>query len=77
MIITVTAKQDYKGQIIEKIPADFKVVWQGSASVKDSGGQARQTLTWNVDMKKGETKNNIIFVKNIVFCKKNTTFTKK
>ena len=50
MIITVTANRDYAGQIIEKIPADFKVIWQGPAKVEGIN------IIWGVNLKAGETK---------------------
>lgn len=54
MIITVKANQDYHGQITEQIPADFKIIWQGSSQITQQAGH--QTLTWNANLKKGEIK---------------------
>lgn len=50
MLITVKANQDYIGRIIEKIPAGFKVIWQGPAKVEDT------YIIWDVSLKSGETK---------------------
>lgn len=49
MIITVTANKDYKGQIKEEFPTDFKILWQGEAKIEGT------TLIWNVNLKAGET----------------------
>jgi hypothetical protein len=50
MIITVKANRDYKGQIKEHIPDNFKIVWQGDAKIEGLN------LVWDVDIKAGETK---------------------
>ena len=56
MIITITANNDYQGEVTEKVPASFDIIWQGPASVKNSGGpDGQKIITWNVNIKKNET----------------------
>jgi len=50
MIITIKANRDYKGQIKERFPDNFKIVWQGDAKIEGLN------LVWDVDIKAGETK---------------------
>lgn len=50
MIITVKANMDYRGQIEEQIPANFKIVWQGEAKIEGTN------IIWDMDLKAGETK---------------------
>ena len=59
MAITVKAREDFKGQLVEQIPAAFDVIWQGKSKVetvinKKSGDY--KTITWEVDLKAGESK---------------------
>jgi hypothetical protein len=54
MILTVTTQKDFKGELVDQIPSSFDVVWQGTGvieTVKDY-----KTITWNVNLKTGETK---------------------
>lgn len=54
MILKVTAKKDFKGKIVEKLPASFNIIWQGKSVVETEGN--KKTITWEVDLKEGETK---------------------
>ena len=54
MTLTLLANQDFKGQIVEQIPAAFGVVWQGPAKVETAGKY--HTISWEVDLKAGESK---------------------
>jgi len=54
MVLKVTAEKDFKGQLVERVPANFQIVWQGSAKITPSSRDI--TLTWDVNMKAGETK---------------------
>lgn len=55
MVITVTANSDFSGQIKEIIPNDINLVWQGPAKVETKDN--KKVLTWEVSLKKGESKN--------------------
>lgn len=54
MTITLTAKADFSGKIVEQIPAVFNVIWQGNSRVEQVGEV--KTITWEVDLKAGESK---------------------
>lgn len=54
MKFILTANNDFAGTLIERIPEILEVVWYGPAKVEKSDGY--QTVTWEVDIKKGETK---------------------
>lgn len=50
MLITIKANQDLSGTISDSIPEGFQFVWQGAAKVENN------KITWEVDLKAGETK---------------------
>ena len=50
MVLSITATKDYQGQIKEQVPADFKIIWQGSAKIEGTN------LVWDVNLKAGETR---------------------
>lgn len=50
MILQLTATEDFKGAVMEHIPAGFKVIWYGKAKVDNS------TISWEVELKAGESK---------------------
>lgn len=54
MILRVTANQDFKGTLVESVPKVFQFKWYGPAQVAQS--EETQTLTWEVELKSGETK---------------------
>lgn len=54
MVITLTAQEDFKGTLVEKVPLDFKFAWYGPAKITQD--KKNQILTWDVDLKAGETK---------------------
>jgi hypothetical protein len=54
VIIKITSGADYTGDLVETIPLDLKVVWQGEAKVVPAN-ENRQTLTWRINLKQGET----------------------
>ncbi len=53
MIITITSAQDYQGIIEEQLPKSFDIVWYGSATVNQD--RTHQSLTWQVNLKRGES----------------------
>lgn len=54
MVITVTSQKDFKGQLVESLPSDFKFQWIGPA--KNTQTEKNQVLTWDVELKAGEPK---------------------
>lgn len=55
MLLKITSKEDFKGQVVDHIPATLNIVWQGQSKVTDGPGD-QKTITWEVDLKAGETK---------------------
>ncbi|MCH8833449.1 MAG: hypothetical protein IIA81_04060, partial [Thaumarchaeota archaeon] len=53
MQFTINANQDYNGKITEYVPASFEITPQQGLKVTTSGDT--KTLSWNVNLKKGET----------------------
>ena len=53
--LIVTATKDFQGEISDIIPAGFTIPWQGPAKVTDNGDKGK-VITWQVDIKAGETK---------------------
>ena len=55
MKLRVTANQDFKGNIVERLPGDFVLIDRGSADLQ-WGDEAHTFITasWPVDMKKGQ-----------------------
>lgn len=54
MKLIITAKSSFSGQIIEKIPNNLEIVWQGPAKLEKF--DTYQTLTWELTLKPGESK---------------------
>ncbi len=54
MKFILTANNDFAGTLIERIPENLEVVWYGPAKVEKS--ENGQTITWDVEIKEGETK---------------------
>lgn len=54
MKITITSKDDFSGQIIEKVPNNLEIIWQGPAILEKFDDY--QTLTWNIELETGESK---------------------
>lgn len=54
MKLTITSNKDFIGQVIEQIPSEFEVIWQGPARVEktDDG----QIISWETEIEAGETK---------------------
>lgn len=50
MILRITSENDFKGWVMDFLPSPTQVIWKGEAKV-ESG-----KITWNVDLKAGETK---------------------
>lgn len=52
--LIITATKDYQGEVFDTLPSSFAIPWQGPAKVteNDSG----KTITWQVNLKAGETK---------------------
>lgn len=55
MIITITTPTDFKGQLVDQLPSSFGILWQGPSEVKSTSKNTK-SITWNVDLKAGETK---------------------
>lgn len=53
MIIVVTANKDFQGEIAEKVPASFDIIWQGLAKISQKSDS--KILSWNVNIKANET----------------------
>ncbi len=53
MVITVTAKEDFAGTIVEQIPSSFTLIWQGPSVVGEE--KDHKTVTWSVSLKAGES----------------------
>ncbi|MBN1169336.1 hypothetical protein JXA63_05630 [Candidatus Woesebacteria bacterium] len=56
MKFILASANDFEGQLIEAVPVDVEIVWQGAASVSTSANQAGKTLTWDISLKAGEEK---------------------
>lgn len=54
MIIKVTAKNGFKGKLVEQVPLDFQLQWIGTAQVTEN--KMHKILSWEVDLKPGESK---------------------
>jgi len=54
MIFSVTANKDFKGEISDIVPAGVSIPWQGPAVITDNPDGSKK-ITWQVDLKKGET----------------------
>ena len=54
MTLTISAQEDFNGQVVEQIPSSFDVIWQGPSEVKTETDH--KTITWNVNMKAGDSK---------------------
>lgn len=54
MILTVTSQRDFKGQLVDQLLSSFGILWQGPSEIKTA--ENSKTITWNVDLKAGETK---------------------
>jgi hypothetical protein len=54
MTIKVTANENYKGEITEKIPSDFSITKHTDSAIRLSNSS--QELVWNVDLNEGQTK---------------------
>lgn len=50
MVLRITPKNDFKGQVTEIYPSSIVIVWKGEAR-KENG-----KLSWDVDIKAGETR---------------------
>lgn len=55
MKLKIEANQDFRGQVIEKVPKNFEFVGKRAFSVKRSREEGIQRLVWEVDWKKGKT----------------------
>ncbi len=53
MKLTLTSNKDFSGTLVEQIPQEFEVIWRGPAKVEES--ESGQSLTWEIDIKAGET----------------------
>ncbi|MFC1700185.1 hypothetical protein ACFLZ4_00900 [Patescibacteria group bacterium] len=54
MIIKITSQKDFSGQISDHIPSSFNIIWQGRSTVSEEKNFKK--ITWNVELKAGETK---------------------
>lgn len=62
MVISVTANQNFRGTLTDKIPEGFSFVWYGTAklssNISETGNDASQDkqnyISWDLDLKKGE-----------------------
>ena len=54
MKITLYSNKNFTGKLIDRLPANLKVVWYGPAKVEKS--EESQFVTWEVELKKGESK---------------------
>jgi len=54
MKLILTANKDFTGKLVDQIPLFLEVVWYGPAKVEES--ESGQTVTWEIDIKEGETK---------------------
>ena len=53
MKLTLTSNKDFSGILVEQIPQEFEVIWQGPAKVENTS--EGQTISWEVELKKGES----------------------
>jgi hypothetical protein len=54
MTLILKSTSGFKGQVVEKIPASFVVIWWGPSNVATVGDV--KTITWEVDLQAGESK---------------------
>lgn len=54
MKLTLTSNVDFSGQLVEQVPFEFEIIWQGPAVVEKQ--KESQTISWEVDLQKGESK---------------------
>lgn len=54
MRLLITPIEDFKGQVVEQIPSNLVIIWQGPSKITDE--KKYKTITWDVDIKAGETK---------------------
>lgn len=54
MKLTILSNKEFKGQIVEIVPSNLIIVWQGLAKI-DKLNDA-QTLTWDIQLKPGDAK---------------------
>ena len=54
MKLTVSSQKDFKGQLVEKIPVDLVILWQGPSKIVAE--KSFNTINWDFDLKAGETK---------------------
>ena len=58
MNIRVTAREDFTGSLVERIPKDFVVTDRGGAFLEDQGEYI--SATWNIGLLAGQTRNSSI-----------------